>query len=84
MVGAWCFDCLSGPPGVYLLDFFYPGLQFYLLLSPYLCLISFLYLDFLQKQTQDRKNIKDPQKKYRLGTVSKIFQTGLTVHQPHP
>ena len=25
------------------------------------------------KQTQDRKNIKDPQKKYHLGTVSKIF-----------
>ena len=25
------------------------------------------------KQTQDRKNIKDPQKKYRLGMVSKIF-----------
>ena len=34
------------------------------------------------------KNIKDPQKKYRLGTVSKIFycraSIGLTVHQPHP
>ena len=25
------------------------------------------------EQTQDRKNIQDPQKKYRLGTVSKIF-----------
>ena len=25
------------------------------------------------KQTQDRKNINDPQKKYRLGTISKIF-----------
>ena len=25
------------------------------------------------KQTQDGKNIKDPQKKNRLGTVSKIF-----------
>ena len=34
------------------------------------------------------KNMKDPQKKYHLGTVSKIFnrraETGLTVHQPHP
>ena len=28
-----------------LLDFFYSSFQFYSLLSPYLCLISFLYLD---------------------------------------
>ena len=34
-----------GPTGVYLLDFFYSGIQFYLLLSPYLCFIPFLYLD---------------------------------------
>ena len=33
------------PTGVYLLDFFCSGIQFYLLLSPYLCFISFLYLD---------------------------------------
>ena len=33
------------PTGVYLLDFFYSGIQFYLLLSPYFCFISFLYLD---------------------------------------
>ena len=38
----WLF---VGPTGVYLLDFFYSGIQFYLLLSPYLCLISLLYLD---------------------------------------
>ena len=31
--------------GVYLLDFFCSGIQFYLLLSHYLCFISFLYLD---------------------------------------
>ena len=31
------------PTGVYLLDF--SGIQFYLLLSPYICFISFLYLD---------------------------------------
>ena len=31
--------------GVYLLDFFCSGIQFYVLLSPYLCFISFLYLD---------------------------------------
>ena len=37
---------LVGPTGVYLLDFFCSGFQFYLLLSPYLCFISFLYLDF--------------------------------------
>ena len=30
---------------VYLLDFFCSGIQFYLLLSPYLCLFSLLYLD---------------------------------------
>ena len=33
------------PTGVYLLDFFCSDIQFYLLLSPYLCFISFLYLD---------------------------------------
>ena len=31
--------------GVYLLDLFCSGIQFYLLLSPYLCFISALYLD---------------------------------------
>ena len=33
------------------------------------------------------KNIKDPQKKYRIGTVSKIFTEGLrpvSRRQPHP
>ena len=34
-----------GPTGVNVLDFFCSGIQFYLLLSPYLCVISFLYLD---------------------------------------
>ena len=39
----WLF---VGPTGVYLLDFFFcSGIQFYLLLSPYLCFISLLYLD---------------------------------------
>ena len=33
------------PTGVYLLDFFFFGIQFYLLLIPYLCFISFLYID---------------------------------------
>ena len=33
------------PTRVYLLDFICSGIQFYLLLSPYLCFISFLYLD---------------------------------------
>ena len=40
MVGA----CV-GPTGVYLLDFFCSGIQFNLLLSPYPCFISLLYLD---------------------------------------
>ena len=38
----WLF---VGPTGVYLLDFFCYSIQFYLLLSPYLCFISLLYLD---------------------------------------
>ena len=38
----WLF---VGPTRVYLLDFFCSGVQFYLLLSPYLCFISLLYLD---------------------------------------
>ena len=38
----WLF---VAPTGVYLLDFFCSGIQFYLLLSPYLCFISLLYLD---------------------------------------
>ena len=36
---------LFGPTGVYLLDFFCSGIQFNLLLSPYPCFISLLYLD---------------------------------------
>ena len=31
--------------GVYLLEFFCSGIQFYFLMSPYLCFISLLYLD---------------------------------------
>ena len=38
---SWCFGCT----GVYLLDLFCSGIQFYLLLSPYIFFISFLYLD---------------------------------------
>ena len=38
----WLF---VGHIGVYLLDFFCSGIQFYLLLSPYLCFIALLYLD---------------------------------------
>ena len=38
----WLF---VGPIRVYLLDFFCSGIQFYLLLSPYLCFISLLYLN---------------------------------------
>ena len=34
-----------GPTGVYQLDFFCSGIQFYLLLIPFLGFISFLYLD---------------------------------------
>ena len=39
----WLF--FVGPTGDYLLDFFCSSIQFYLLLSPYFCFISLLYLD---------------------------------------
>ena len=38
----WLF---VGPTGVSLLDFFCTGIHFNLLLSPYPCFISLLYLD---------------------------------------
>ena len=38
----WMF---VGPTGVYLLDFSCSGIQFYLLLSSYLCFISLLSFD---------------------------------------
>ena len=38
----WLF---VGSTGVHLLDYFCFGTQFYLMLSPYLCSISLLYLD---------------------------------------
>ena len=44
MVGAWCFGCLSGPPG-FTCWISFALVLFYLLLSPYLCFISLLYLD---------------------------------------
>ena len=34
-----------GPTRVYLFDLLCYGIQLYVLLSPYLCFISFLYLD---------------------------------------
>ena len=40
-----CGCGIVGPTGVYLLDFFCSGIQFNLLLSPYPCFISLLYLD---------------------------------------
>ena len=38
----WLF---VGPTRVYLLDFFCSDIQFYVLLSPYLCYIYLLYLE---------------------------------------
>ena len=43
-VGTWSL-AVFGPTRVFLLDSFCSGIQFYLLLSPYVCFISFLYLD---------------------------------------
>ena len=47
LIRLWGPDVLAvvRPTGVYLLDFFCTGIQFYLLLSLYLCFTSFLYLD---------------------------------------
>ena len=45
MVGAWCFGCLTGPPGFACWVSFCPGVRFCLLLSPCLCFVSLLYLD---------------------------------------
>ena len=39
---------LAWPTGVQLLDFFCSDIQFYELLSPYLCFIFFLYLDLYE------------------------------------
>ena len=36
---------VARPTGVDLLDFFCSNIQFYLLMSPYLCFISYLHLD---------------------------------------
>ena len=44
MVGAGASSVVR-PAQVYLLDFFCSGIQFDLLLGPYLCFIFFLYLD---------------------------------------
>ena len=44
MVGAWCSGCCQAHGDVQL-DFFCSSIQFYELLSPNLCFISFLYLD---------------------------------------
>ena len=38
----WLF---VGHTGDYMLDFFCSGIQFYLLLIPYICFISLLYID---------------------------------------
>ena len=45
VVGQVVGQAVCQPTGVYLLDFFCSGNQFYLLLSPYLCFISLLYLN---------------------------------------
>ena len=46
MVGDRCFGCCQAH-WVYLLDFFWSNIQFYVLLSPYLCFISFHILIYL-------------------------------------
>ena len=46
------------PTRVYLLDFFCSGIQFYVLLSPYLCFISFLYLDLYLRNKQTQQTLR--------------------------
>ena len=48
----WLF---VGSTKVYLLDFFCSGIQFYSVLSPYLCFISLLYLDSVKYFTDFSK-----------------------------
>ena len=48
----WLF---VGSTKVYLLDFFCSGIQFYSVLSPYLCFISLLYLDCVKYFTDFSK-----------------------------
>ena len=50
----WLF---VGPTGVYLLDLFCSGNQFYLLLSPYLCFIYLLYLDLYVLGDDDKLGV---------------------------
>ena len=50
MVGAWCFGCCQAHRGLPVGFLLLHRIQFYILyclLSPYLCFISFLYLDFV-------------------------------------
>ena len=53
LIPSYCFCCLFvvRPTRVYLLGLFCFGIQFYVLLSPYLCFISFLYLDLYVLET---------------------------------
>ena len=44
MVGAGRFGCCQAQWGLPV-DFFFSGIQFYVLMSPYICFVSFLYLD---------------------------------------
>ena len=53
----WLF---VGPSGVYLLDFFCSGIQFNLLLSPYPCFISLLYLDLYFYRLRAKKGPAPP------------------------
>ena len=46
------------PTRVYLLDFFCSGIQFYVLLSPYLCFISFLYLDLYLRNKETQQTLR--------------------------
>ena len=50
----WLF---VGSTGVYLLDFFCCGIQFNLLLSPYPCFISLLYLDLYVLRCIDKLGV---------------------------
>ena len=47
MVGAWCFGCWQAHRGLPAGFFFCSGIQFYVLLSPFLCFISFFISWFI-------------------------------------
>ena len=61
------------PSRVYLLDFFCSSIQFYLLSSPYLCIISLLYLDLYVLGEKLKVMLAGLQIRVRIGNLFSLF-----------